>query len=155
MSVAVRKSRNQPTAGGNQLGLPGETGKLLRTIGIWEFPEDWKLEESQCSVFIFLETRVWGLVDWEGLRPKKAAVGCLSLSVFALNKAGGDNGMERFAFQLLSQSSENNWESNTRKFAIIATICISSDLFLSTGSTCLLKEFCIKSGTSCWAGTEL
>lgn len=58
MSVAVHKRRNQPTAGGNQLGLPGETGKLLHTIGSQEFPEDWKPEESQCSVFIFLETRV-------------------------------------------------------------------------------------------------
>lgn len=53
MSAAVCKRRNQPTAGGNQLGLPGETGKLLRTKGSQEFPEEWKLEESQCSVFIF------------------------------------------------------------------------------------------------------
>lgn len=58
MSVAVHKRRNQPTAVGNQQGLPGETRKLLRTIGSQEYPDDWKLEESQSSIFIFLETRV-------------------------------------------------------------------------------------------------
>lgn len=57
MSVAVRKRRNQPTAGGNLLRLPGETEKLLHTTDSREFLEDWKREESQCSVFIFSETR--------------------------------------------------------------------------------------------------
>lgn len=158
MSVAVHKRRNQPTAGGNQLGLPREAGKLLCTIGNQEFPEDEKLEESQCSVFIFLETGVWGLIDREGLRPKRAAVGYLT--VFALKKAGRDNvnGKGKICF---STSQLELWEklgypleSNTSKFAIIATICISFDLLWSTG-TCLLKEFCIKCETSCRTGTEL
>lgn len=66
---------------------------------------------------------------------------------------------ERFAFQLLSQSSENNWDihwSPTQGNLPLEPQYVS--LLISCEALAIhayMEELCIKSGTSCRAGTEL
>lgn len=113
MSAAVRRRRKLAQIRWESAGAPRRKRQALCVVGRLEFPADWKLEEHQYSSFVFLEMRVWGLVDWEEPRLGSAAVGFLH-RVFALHKAGEDNGKgrgETFS-DFFSESSESNWGVN-------------------------------------------